>query len=574
MLTKLSIENFKRLNQAEIELGRNVIFVGPNNSGKTSALQALMLWYAGLVAWTVKKGKNSRAKERTGATLNRRDLIALPVPSANLLWRNLGTRESITINGKQNTKNIHLKIIVEGIIEGSQWRIGIEFDYANPESIYCRPTDEVDDKHLELLENVLKNIHLVYLPPMSGLASVEPKVEAGRVNVLIGEGQTAQVLRNLCYSIVTNPEQGQRGWKNVVDSMRKLFGIQLNEPIFDPSRGEISMSYMTSNDKAAVELDISSSGRGMQQTLLLLAYLNANPNSTILLDEPDAHLEVLRQRQIYDLLCCAGAALNSQIILATHSEVVLNEAADKDTVIAFVGRPHRINDQVAQVKKALLSIGYDNYILAEQTGWVLYLEGSTDREILLTIARRLGHPASEILENAFVHYVSNNTPPSARDHFYGLREAKQNLVALAIFDRLERPMSLQENVDGLTEVMWKKKEIENYIITKSSLLNFAGLAGDLFSEVQRQIMEECISKLEAALSTTRKPSPWDGDLKVSEEFLEPLLEAYCEQSAIPIEAMRKKDFYRFAETLPLEELDSEFIDMLDLIVSVSKKVRD
>ena len=48
-----------------------------------------------------------------------------------------------------------------------------------------------------------------------------------------------------------------------------------------------------------VRLDLSSAGRGLQQTLLLLAYMYSNPGAVLLLDEPDAHLEILRQRQIY-----------------------------------------------------------------------------------------------------------------------------------------------------------------------------------------------------------------------------------------------------------------------------------
>jgi len=43
MITQLTIRNFKRFEKAEIELGAPVAFVGPNNSGKTTALQALAL---------------------------------------------------------------------------------------------------------------------------------------------------------------------------------------------------------------------------------------------------------------------------------------------------------------------------------------------------------------------------------------------------------------------------------------------------------------------------------------------------------------------------------------------------
>ena len=39
MLTRLVIRNFKLFDKVEIELGERVVFVGPNNSGKTSALQ-------------------------------------------------------------------------------------------------------------------------------------------------------------------------------------------------------------------------------------------------------------------------------------------------------------------------------------------------------------------------------------------------------------------------------------------------------------------------------------------------------------------------------------------------------
>ena len=56
MLTKLTIRNFKRFDSAEIELGNPVVLIGPNNSGKTTALQALALWDIGLRRWNEKRG--------------------------------------------------------------------------------------------------------------------------------------------------------------------------------------------------------------------------------------------------------------------------------------------------------------------------------------------------------------------------------------------------------------------------------------------------------------------------------------------------------------------------------------
>ena len=55
VVTSLRVKNFKRLEDVEIELGKTVVFVGPNNSGKTTALQALALWEIGLRKWVEKR---------------------------------------------------------------------------------------------------------------------------------------------------------------------------------------------------------------------------------------------------------------------------------------------------------------------------------------------------------------------------------------------------------------------------------------------------------------------------------------------------------------------------------------
>ena len=62
MLTKLIIGNFKRFGEVEIELGSPVVFIGPNNSGKTSAMQALALWDIGLQRWNEKRSGRTRPR--------------------------------------------------------------------------------------------------------------------------------------------------------------------------------------------------------------------------------------------------------------------------------------------------------------------------------------------------------------------------------------------------------------------------------------------------------------------------------------------------------------------------------
>ena len=163
----------------------------------------------------------------------------------------------------------------------------------------------------------------------------------------------------------------------------------------------------------------------------------------------------------------------SQIIAASHFEVMLNEAAGRDVLIAFVGKPHRLDNRGSQVAKALKDIGFEHYVQAEKIGWVLYLEGATDLAILLALARRLDHPAVELLEAPYVHYVANQ-PSKAREHFHGLREAKPDLRGIAIYDRLDPSPQADPNLPQLT---WRQREIENYLCSREVLLDFAHSEG-------------------------------------------------------------------------------------------------
>ncbi len=567
MLTGLSIRNYKRFEHAKIELGSPVVFVGPNNSGKTSAMQALALWDVGLKRWNEKRSGKATPKKRPGVTVNRRDLVAVPVPSANLLWRELHVRDVRKVDGHQRTSNVLIEIVVEGVTKGRSWTCGLEFDYANEESFYCRPLRLAGGDRMPVPEEA-GAVQVAFLPPMSGLAATETRLDDGAVSVRIGEGRTAEVLRNLCHRI---HERNRKQWQKLAERIRSLFGAELDPPRYVAERGEIVMTYR----ERGVRLDLSSTGRGLQQTLLLLAYLHANPGTTLLLDEPDAHLEILRQRQIYRLASEVASESGSQIVAASHSEILLNEAAGRDLVVAFVGpRPHRIDNRGSQVLKALEDIPFDHYYQAEQTGWVLYLEGSTDLAILQALAHRLGREeAARALDRPFVHYVGND-PRVVQHHFHGLREALPDLRGVALFDRLEAGRPEIEPVECL---MWARREIENYLCSEATLEAYATAAADensvgpLFVPTETEAlsaMREAVREIQSALEKLGKGSPWSPDTKVSDDFLRPVFRAYFGKLGLP-DLMNKRNFHELAEHVPETGIDPEIRDKLDRIAGVA-----
>jgi predicted ATPase len=574
VLTSLRVKNFKRLEDVEIELGKTVVFVGPNNSGKTTALQALALWEIGLRKWVEKRSIRDAPEKRPGVTINRRDLIAVPVPDANLLWRDLHVRAIKRENGKQDTRNIRIDIVVSGVTDGEAWECGFEFDYANQESFYCRPLrmneDAQPDRMRVPIVLAAAPVSVAFLPPMSGMAATEDRLQDGAVSVRIGEGRTAEVLRNLCFQIQSADDQAS--WHALVSQIKNLFGVTLNAPQFIKERGQITMSYQ----EAGTELDLVSSGRGLQQTLLLLAHLYTHPRTVLLLDEPDAHLEILRQRQIYQILTQTAEVQGCQVIAASHSEVLLNEAADRDIVVAFVGKPHRIDDRRAQVLKALRAIGFDQYYQAEQRGWVLYMEGSTDLAILQSFAKLLDHRAKEVLEQPFVHYVAN-LPSKARDHFFGLREAKPDLAGVAVFDSI--PQALDEN-GPLCELKWRQREIENYLCFPEVLLAYAeqvdGEPGPLFElelrNRQSDAMREAMDEVVGALRTLGRPDPFGPEVKASDDFLGPVFQKYFEKLGTR-NLMLKTDYHTLAPLVPRDRIDPEIGEKLDRIIEIAGRAR-
>ena len=261
MLTRLTIRNLKRFSEVAVDLSDRVVFIGPNDSGKTTALQALALWSIGLGRWVEKRGGRPAPSSRPGITLNRRDLVSIPIPDANHLWRQLHVRDVKRVGGKPQTSNVRIDIIVEGVTAGVSWKCGLEFDYANPESLYCRPLRLGNGEQLTRMPipDEALDVNVAFLPPMSGLAATEQRLDVGAINVLLGEGRTAEVLRNLCYQITDGPD-GRARWTNLASRIQSLFGIDLDEPRYITERGEIALTYTTHGER--VRLDISAAVEG------------------------------------------------------------------------------------------------------------------------------------------------------------------------------------------------------------------------------------------------------------------------------------------------------------------------
>ncbi|MGY4831785.1 ATP-dependent nuclease [Sphaerotilaceae bacterium SBD11-9] len=501
LLHYIEIENFKRFGEKQrIELDHPAVLIGPNNCGKTSAIQALALWSQAVRTWYDVR-KESSAKERPATSLNRLSIVAVPVSRTRYFWHN--TR----------VQRVPLTITVGVEFKGKIEPLKMKFTHRGDELVYCAPDESVMGA-LDLIAFATSlKVELLY--PMSGLDTEEPVLQPGRVDVLLGQGRTADVLRNLCLAVARTSAVD---WEKIVRLMRRLFNINLGQPE-ETSRGSITLSYKQPGVREA--LDISSAGRGMLQMLLVFAYLYSHKRSVLLVDEPDAHLEILRQKQVYVLLRDIAGENGSQVVMVTHSEVILDEALDTNLTLLLEGRADDLAKK-QDIRNSLKHFGADHYVKARERGYVLYVEGSTDVDMLRGLAERLQHPVASIWDeriNSF--YVQNNYPLqdvdaelerveggfglTPREHFGGLRNLLPALQGLAILDN--DGQSRNDRDEGVLKIRyWRRYEAENYFITPELLRKYAHQQyppDDLFTQ-------EALVAVDNALAETLRDLVFDG----------------------------------------------------------------
>ena len=470
MIRRLAIRHFKRFRDETFELASSVVLAGPNNSGKSTLLQAVATWKFALERW-VSQRTGSKAGQRSGVPITRREFTAVPLREMNLLWED----RRVAASAAEPSDRRFIEIVVEGATPDGPWTCGLEFQYANPEMVYVRP---LHAKRLSRKEigrfppREARELDVLYVPALSGVERDEPRRDRGMQDLLVGQGRPGEILRNLLWEIT---QESERDWPRLAGHVRDLFGIDLLKPSYSPADPYIVCEYREHPSRRP--LDLSSAGSGTLQVVLLLAFLYARPASLILLDEPDAHQHVILQRQVYErILRIAGNRL-AQVLVATHSEVVLN-ATEPTRVFGFLGGSPKLlaneNDR-NRLREALKRLTTTDLLLGQDVGAVLYVEGQTDEMILGEWARVLGHRAEAFFRRPFVVRLGGRSLRDARSHFFAMRAAVPDLRAVCLLDGDNRDEAdVESTASGLVVMRWQRCEIENYLLQPEAVKRFVG----------------------------------------------------------------------------------------------------
>lgn len=545
MISKVTIRRFKRFDEVTFDLPGHIVLAGPNNTGKTTVLQAIASWGLALSRWKQLNDFRHHGVAYTKAPIARQAFSAVPQRSFELLW-----------NERDYSGSMEVEVRTEA------WRITMEFIADSTEQIYVRPTQDVDP-------TTLRNVDLltVLIPPMTGLNTEEPVYQPPKIDQLLGQGKPGDIIRNL---LVQAHQSGV--WDALQDSIRRMFNCEILPPNADGP--EIIAEFRQREN--GPKLDVASGGSGFQQVLMLLAFLYTRPASVLLIDEPDAHLHVLLQDVIYSELRSVAARQNSQLVIATHSEVIINSVEPRELCILY-GTPRTVTDESERTKlaKSLGVLTETDIMLALVSPGVLYLEGHTDLDILREWAKVLKHPAEELLSTRVFWkpnvWESRTGAPGvrAREHFNALELVRPDLPGLILLDGDDISGISDTPISGfgLQRQRWRRYEIESYLVHPVSLERFVEKIvgpGNLSAEARRG--------MRAYLEQTFTPAFLEDPMKSN-----PLIDAYLKQTKARTEVIPPilmaagipnflyTRYHEIAALMLPEEIHPEVIEKLDAL---------
>lgn len=566
MIERVRLRYFKRFDDETFDLSDSIVLAGPNNAGKTTLLQAVAVWNLALRKWIAERGpeSGSKARKRTGVPMTRKEFTAIPLRELNLLWTDCSTalqKDELREGQKPGFPRI-LEITIQGRSGSSPWSLTFEFRYQNSELLYVKPADK---NPLEEIPKVVEGFQVVHVPPFSGIGAEETRYDRPYQDLLVGQGKPGDILRNLLLEV---HQMGGAEWGELCKQVEEIFGYRLQPPVYE-GRPFILCEYLPGipdgkGTGGRPKFDISCAGSGVHQVLTLLGFFYARPASVLLLDEPDAHLHVILQKLVHDRLREIARRRGCQLLIATHSEVLVDGTAP-ERILSFYQRPHRLaaDTERDQVREALRRLTSMDLLLVEQAPGVLYVEGETDLNLLREWARVFGHRAYEFLsKHPFWHSNEGRHPREARAHFFALQAVKPEVRGFLLLDGDNRRLPDHELLaNHLTIARWKRYEAESYLVHPDALRRFVqGAAPDLFTATAA---EAGLSYLQNELPPAVFQNPnGDHDYLNATPASKTLLPGFFKAAGMPL---TKNEYYQVAAQMQQEEIPSEVKEKLDLI---------
>ena len=470
MITQLTLRNFKSVGEQVYRFTDFDLLVGRNNSGKSTVLQALAIWQ-----FCVDEFHRAKRSGSTGIQIVLPNFTALPVPEFNLLWKDRTDR--VYPKGTKKLNYILIEILVEwSESEGKTQTFGVQLRYHSPQTMYAIPAGGW--AAFRDCEKSGPLPRIAYVPPFSGLEPAEKWLDKAPIRQQVGKGQPGSVLRNLLLQVWRPPGAGNKSeagrvakglpvppdWTELASVVKRWFSVDLTPPQYDSAKDvHIAVEYKQSGKT----YDLISGGSGFHQTMTLLAFLYGYQPTTILLDEPDAHLHVNLQRELLDYFKKKSAEKNVQFLIATHAEEFAKGVDAQQIVSLLRQKPTRIESTPA-ILRAMADVSNEEIARLVGAPYITYVEGQSDERILRAWAEQCG--ALPVMDKVCFKVMGGGSKLDMQRqgdaHFNALVQVVPGVKRLMLFDRDEAAFHPADDNPVLVE--WKRRNVENYLLVPSA----------------------------------------------------------------------------------------------------------
>ncbi len=347
------------------------VLTGPNNSGKSTVLQGILLGFDVLrrcvdtSSWKILK---------TGRALS--ELAYLRVNHPKDLWFRQAWRE-----GRSKEKYIRITLEFDN---GFKFVARVRFLYG---ALNIGIESYEPDPDPDLLKNILGAAPIL-LPPSGGPTPHEPVAALGQLHYVLSTGDPGTVIRNILWQIQQSHDQD--AWKFISEVSEQYFGVTLEAIDFNE---KLDLEIRAGFEQAGFTLDIVSGGSVLNQVLQLAAIIAWLKPGIVLLDEPDAHLHSRLQAELIDFLFALSRNYGLQIVASTHSRDLISQVPLQSIIPIDLTRNEL--KPITSMEHLLLeyqrqgTVSNVDLALLYQTKKCLFLEGPNDRKLLPKIADRL-----------------------------------------------------------------------------------------------------------------------------------------------------------------------------------------
>ncbi len=389
-LKRIHIQSFKGIKHQEIEFPQLAILAGPNNSGKSAILEAIVTAFE---CFRLCLDTDKWKMREHGRSV--RELDCLRVNQPKDIWFQAKTRRP-RAPGESRPREQYVSISLV-FTNGFSFTAQIRY-------LYGYLNVGVTNVSENATESVLRrsaSCAPVLVRGVSGLTAHEPLYTPAEVHREAGSGLLSRILRNVLSDILQKDEKalqtedpGSHAPKKfdfIREAIRRHFAVELQPFTSDPLRDlEIRSPYREED----YELDIVSAGSGLIQILQLASFVAWRASRIVLFDEPDSHLHTSLQARLFGFLKEISDRMNLQMIMATHSRDLISQAP-MDSIIPVDPKKRELSS-IRSTDHLLLEYkrygGISNFDLAllYQCKRCLFVEGPSDVKYLRAFADRLG----------------------------------------------------------------------------------------------------------------------------------------------------------------------------------------